>query len=256
MKKKRKKKEMPRNNTSISESNLIESIIDVCDDYDNNDDQSKNKWNCQMMINDPDSMSAANIILYQIRLQSTANSLNLLIPISSIRDERSKYLLETKLHFKPNEHYWQRDLDWNNVITIGQWEDPTLLTLYDQLYRKIVSIRFRIHEDVNHFRRRINRDRFTLVPWDEWEICQRVGACQWNHYKHTFQQAKYRWPQYVFNIAYVMRGNSSPFDDPDVEEDHKRKDRIMVEFVIRIHKQYKSLRMEQIKKKTSVSSVN
>ncbi|OTF74567.1 hypothetical protein BLA29_001571 [Euroglyphus maynei] len=234
---------MPRNDSTSMESNLIESIIDVYDEYDN-DDPSKNKWNCQMMINESDS----NIILFQIRLQSTANSLDLLIPLSSIHDERSKDLIETKLYFKPNKHYWRRELDWNNFITIGLWEDPTLLILYDHLFRKIVSIRFMMPEDVNDFRRRINRDRFTLVPWDEWEICQRVGVHQWNHFKHTFHQARYQWPQYVVNMAYVMRGNSSPYDDPDIEEDHKRKDRIIVEFVIRIHKQYKALQSGQIKK--------
>lgn len=226
---------MPRNNPQ-QQLNLIETINDVNDDMDD-DDLTKNRWNCQIMINDSNS----NIILFQIRLQSTANSLDFLIPISSIRDERSKDFLQTKLYFRRNEQYFIRELDWINNITIGLWEDPTLLTLFDHLFRKIVSIRFMMYEDVNHFRRRINHDRFTLVPWDEWEICQRVGACQWNHFKRQFYQAKLRWPQYVVNMAYIMRGNSSPYDDPEIEEDRKRKDRILVELVIAVYKQFKAI---------------
>lgn len=198
---------------------------------------SEPAWNCQMLIDQGLSIS------YKIVLQLTLSGLEIKIPNASIKEE-DQGILQSKFRFHPTVAYWKKKIEWKNEISIVQWSEPTVLILFDQSYNKLVGIQFKNYEDVLSFGVQIHGKQLTLLPWDEYEIAQRIGATLWHHYHKTFEKAKHPWPIYMQNKAFLIDHNT-------LIEHSKRKERMFIELVVQVRLKYKHLK-KQLENKLKV----
>ncbi|UXI19786.1 vesicle transport protein GOT1B [Sarcoptes scabiei] len=141
-------------------------------------------------------------------------------------------------------------LEWKKDISFCEWRYPIDFCIFDYLFQKIVTIRFKTNQDAIDCFKQINQNRIVLKRWNEYEISKLIGAAQWNHYRTIFNKNNHPWPNYLINMIFLRKSTS---DDLDLEEkenlDLDRKERIDFELVIRIRRKSQQLLLEKKSKK-------